>query len=59
MGDDLPDVACMKAVGMPVCPNDAVPEVLATARYVSQFDGGKGCVRDVTEQVLRAKGLWL
>lgn len=58
MGDDLPDVECMQAVGMPVCPADAVVEVQAAARYVSQFGGGEGCVRDVAEQVLRARGQW-
>ncbi len=58
MGDDVPDVECLEAVGMPVCPADAVTEVLAAARYVSQFEGGRGCVRDVVEQVLRARGSW-
>ncbi len=58
MGDDLPDIECMEAVGMPVCPADAAIEVLETARYVSQFGGGAGCVRDVVEQVLRARGEW-
>lgn len=58
MGDDLPDLGCMALAGVPVAPNDAAVEVLAAARYVSQFDGGMGCVRDVTEQVLRARGQW-
>ncbi len=58
MGDDLPDIDCMEIVGMPVCPADAAVEVVQAARYVSQFDGGKGCVRDVVEQVLRARGDW-
>lgn len=58
MGDDLPDLECMRHVGMPVCPADAVPEIVNAARYVSQFDGGRGCVRDIVEQVLRARGDW-
>ena len=29
------------------------------ARYVSQYKGGCGCVRDVVEQVLRAQGQWM
>lgn len=58
MGDDLPDVPCMEHVGMPVCPADAAIDVQAAARYVSQFDGGAGCARDVIEQVLRARGDW-
>lgn len=58
MGDDIPDLECMREVGIPVCPADAASEVLETARYVSQFQGGHGAVRDVVEQVLRARGDW-
>lgn len=58
MGDDLPDLECLKFVGMPVCPADAVPDVQNVCRYVSQFNGGEGCVRDIIEQVLRARGDW-
>lgn len=58
MGDDIPDLECMQAVGIPVCPADAAPEVLEIARYVSEFNGGHGAVRDIIEQVLRARGDW-
>ncbi len=57
-GDDIPDIDPMLHVGMPVCPADAAPEVIAISRYVSQFKGGEGCVRDVVEQVLRSRGDW-
>jgi len=58
MGDDIPDLASMKTVGMPTCPNDAANEVQLVSRYISNYPGGQGCVRDVVEQVLRAQGLW-
>lgn len=58
MGDDIPDLACMREVGIPVCPADAAVEVLEASRYVSQFGGGQGAVRDIVEQVLRARGDW-
>lgn len=58
MGDDLPDYDSMKHVGMPVCPNDAAVEIVRISRYVSQFPGGGGCVRDMVEQVMRANGQW-
>lgn len=58
MGDDIPDLEVMHAVGIPVCPADAAMEVVEASRYVSEFDGGRGCVRDIVEQVLRAKGVW-
>lgn len=59
MGDDLPDYPAMKVVGVPVCPKDAAPEIKAISHYISDKDGGEGCIRDVLEQVLRAQGTWI
>ena len=58
MGDDIPDLECMREVGIPVCPADAAAEVIEASRYGSEFRGGEGAVRDVVEQVLRARGDW-
>ena len=58
MGDDIPDVPVMQKVGLAACPNDAVPEVQKTAKYISNLKGGEGCVRDVIEQVLKVQGKW-
>lgn len=58
MGDDIPDLECLRAVGIPVCPADSAVEIIEASCYVSQFEGGRGCVRDVVEQVLRANGTW-
>ena len=58
MGDDIPDLECMREVGIPVCPADAAAEVIEASRYVSEFPGGHGAVRDIIEQVLRARGDW-
>jgi 3-deoxy-D-manno-octulosonate 8-phosphate phosphatase (KDO 8-P phosphatase) len=59
MGDDLPDYPAMKVVGVPVCPNDAAPEIKSISHYISDKDGGEGCIRDVLEQVMRAQGKWI
>lgn len=58
MGDDYPDIEPMKMVRLGVAPADAADDVRAAAHYVSKFKGGEGCVRDVIEQVLRARGDW-
>lgn len=58
MGDDLVDYAIMKKVGIPVCPQDAVPDIKAISKFVSQKNGGEGCVRDIIEQTLRAQNKW-
>ncbi len=59
MGDDLPDHPVMEKAGFPVCPKDAVPEIKSISCYVSDRNGGAGCVRDVVEQALRAHGKWM
>jgi 3-deoxy-D-manno-octulosonate 8-phosphate phosphatase (KDO 8-P phosphatase) len=58
MGDDMPDVPPMKLVGLATCPQDAIPEVKAVAKYISHKNGGDACVRDVIEQVLKVRGDW-
>ena len=57
------DQACymggvMKRVGLACCPQDAVPEIKSVAHYISHKSGGKGCVRDIIEQVLKVQGNW-
>ena len=58
MGDDIPDLLCMRTAGIPVCPADAAEEVKATAVYISPRAGGKGAARDVIEKVLKLQGKW-
>ncbi|WP_299101024.1 HAD family hydrolase [uncultured Winogradskyella sp.] len=58
MGDDIPDYPVMELVGLPCCPQDAVPEIKAISKYISHKNGGKGAVRDVIEQVLKVQGKW-
>lgn len=58
MGDDLPDIPVMKLVGLAACPQDAVAEVKGVSQYISHKEGGKACVRDVIEQVMKVHGKW-
>jgi 3-deoxy-D-manno-octulosonate 8-phosphate phosphatase, YrbI family len=59
MGDDIPDYPVMRLVGLPCCPSDAAPEIKSVSKYISRIEGGKGCGRDVIEQVLKAQGKWM
>ncbi len=58
MGDDMPDIGAMQTVAISCCPADAVIDVLQMANYISPINGGKGCVRDVIEKVMRLQGKW-
>ncbi|MGE4587104.1 MAG: KdsC family phosphatase [Mangrovibacterium sp.] len=59
MGDDLVDYQIMSLVGVPVCPSDAVSEIKEISLYISDKKGVVGCVRDVIEQVMRARDHWI
>jgi 3-deoxy-D-manno-octulosonate 8-phosphate phosphatase (KDO 8-P phosphatase) len=59
MGDDIPDFEVMLKAGISTCPADAVEEIRKIANYISHAPGGKGCVRDVIEQVLKIQGKWM
>jgi len=58
MGDDIPDLQPMQYVGLACAPADAAPEIRHIAAYISSFNGGQGCVRDVIEKVLKLNGHW-
>lgn len=58
MGDDMPDWEVLREVGISACPHDAVPDIRAICEYISPFEGGKGCVRDILEQTLKAQRKW-
>ncbi len=59
VGDDIPDLQCMKLAGLSVAPADACYDIKELATYISPVKGGYGVARDLLEQVLRAQGLWL
>lgn len=59
MGDDIPDFNVMKMIGIPVCPADAAEEIKNISIYISDRNGGEGCVRDIIEQVLKVQGRWM
>lgn len=46
MGNDINDLEAMQAVGVPICPADARPEIRAIAKYITKTRGGNGAVRE-------------
>lgn len=58
MGDDIPDLQVIQKVGLPCCPQDAIPEIKAVCNYISHKNGGQGAVRDILEQVMKVQGKW-
>lgn len=56
MGDDLPDLAAIRRVGLGLTVANANPVVRAHADWVSQYNGGDGAVREACELILDAQG---
>ncbi len=58
IGDDLQDLPLLRRVGLAACPMDAAEEVLATAHWTVPLRGGRGVLRTVAEELLKAQGQW-
>ncbi|HWS77716.1 MAG TPA: HAD hydrolase family protein [Thermomonas sp.] len=56
MGDDLPDLATLRGVGLAIAPADAHHWVLPDVHWVSPRNGGEGAVRDACDLLLQAQG---
>ncbi len=58
IGDDVIDLGVLKAAGLPLTVANGVAEVKSIAQYISPKRGGEGAVRDICEQILKARGRW-
>lgn len=58
IGDDLNDLPVMAAVGLSAAPADAPLEVRAQAFMALSTPGGRGCLREFIEAILKARGDW-
>lgn len=58
VGDDLPDIPCLRRVGLAVAPADAAVEVRQCAHYISSANGGYGVGRELIEEIMKAQGIW-
>jgi 3-deoxy-D-manno-octulosonate 8-phosphate phosphatase (KDO 8-P phosphatase) len=59
VGDDLPDLPALLAVGLAACPADAVAEVKDAAHLITHAHGGNGAIREIVEVILKSQGKWL
>lgn len=57
-GDDIPDIPVLIACGCGVCPSDAVEEAKAAANLVSEYPGGRLCVRNTLEITMKIQNKW-
>lgn len=55
MGNDINDIDCLQAVGLPVVVQDAYPEVVKFAKFQTQRAGGFGAVREICDLIYELK----
>jgi 3-deoxy-D-manno-octulosonate 8-phosphate phosphatase (KDO 8-P phosphatase) len=58
IGDDVNDLPILSEVGLSAAPADAALEVRLQAFMVTEAGGGRGCLREFIEAILRARGDW-
>jgi len=59
IGDDIADVPVLEKAGFPVTPIDGADYLRNRVGYISAYEGGKGCIREIVEMVLQQQGKWL
>ena len=54
VGNDVNDLECLQAVGLPILVQDAHPDVIPLGRYRTLALGGRGAVREVCDLFVRS-----
>ena len=57
-GDDIPDTQVLRACGFGIAPADAAQEAKDAADYVTTMPGGRVCIREGIEMLLKAQDKW-
>jgi 3-deoxy-D-manno-octulosonate 8-phosphate phosphatase (KDO 8-P phosphatase) len=58
VGDDLPDLAVLRVVGLPVVVANCTEDLARLGAFRLTKNGGHGAVREFAEMLLRARGEW-
>src|SRR3989338_4465737 len=58
VGDDLSDLALFERCGVATAVANAVSEVKEKAHWTTKRCGGDGALREIVDEILKARGLW-
>ncbi len=58
VGDDILDLPILMRIGLSITPSDGDDEVKPRVDYISKYEGGRGCVRETCEIIMRSQGTW-
>jgi len=57
IGNDIMDMSLVQKVGIGVAVNDAHPDLIEVADYVTSHKGGQGAVREILDLYFKGRGL--
>lgn len=52
IGDDINDLDLLRTVGFSGCPRDADKACIECVDFITESDGGKGCIKEFCEKIL-------
>ena len=58
IGDDIDDIPVFERVGLSITPISGIEYLRHRVQYVSGYEGGNGCVREIIEMVLSLQDKW-
>lgn len=58
MGDDLPDLPLIIRSGVGITVSDACPDLFEYADWITEREGGRKAIREVSEAILKAQNRW-
>jgi 3-deoxy-D-manno-octulosonate 8-phosphate phosphatase (KDO 8-P phosphatase) len=58
IADDIDDLGILRKVGLPVTTINGVEYLRNRVAYISVYEGGRGCIREVVEMILEHQGKW-
>ncbi|NTW52222.1 MAG: 3-deoxy-D-manno-octulosonate 8-phosphate phosphatase [Chlorobiaceae bacterium] len=58
IADDIDDLEILKKAGLPVTTINGVEYLRNRVAYISVYEGGRGCIREVVEMILEHQGRW-
>lgn len=58
IGDDIGDLEILAKAGLPATAIDGADYLRNRVGYISGYEGGKGCIRELVEMILSRQGKW-
>ncbi|NTU93631.1 MAG: 3-deoxy-D-manno-octulosonate 8-phosphate phosphatase [Chlorobiaceae bacterium] len=58
IADDVEELDILRKVGLPVTTINGVEYLRNRVAYISVYEGGRGCIREIIEMILEHQGRW-